>query len=276
MVTRFDGCSSETEQSSSQRLIGDLRMFDLFIVLILLAAFMAALIDTSLGMCYGTILAPILLMVGYSLEVVVPTILFSQLIVDIGGGLTHTKVRNFTRRDLKVALLVAIPATIFVSFGVFLNINLPKIITKTYVGLIVTILGLLLLLGIKLRKTSNRLVFISSIAGFNKGFMGGGFGPVVVSGQMVLNHDVRPSVAIGDIAEIPVCIAGLLAFAVLGNLSLLPIYLIVTVPALVASLIGPHITMKIGRKNHAEKVIGGTTITLGLITLLKIILTEVW
>ena len=248
-----------------------IEIFDVFTLSISLVAFISALIDTSLGLCYGTILSPILLIAGYSPEVVVPTVLFSQLVVDIGGGLTHTKVKNFTRKDVKAALLVAIPATIFVSLGVFLNVNLPEIITKTYIGLIVTILGLLLLLGIKLRKTSKRLVFISSIAGFNKGFIGGGFGPVVVSGQIVLNHDVRPSVSIGDIAEIPVCIAGLLAFAVLGNLSFLPIYLIVTIPALIASLIGPHITMKISQKNYAEKVIGVVTLILGFITLLKII-----
>ncbi|MCD6468754.1 MAG: hypothetical protein J7L32_05555, partial [Thermoplasmata archaeon] len=60
-------------------------------------------------------------------------------------------------------------------------------------------------------------------------------------------------------------------FAVLGNLSFLSIYLIVTVPALMASLIGPHITMKIGQKNYAEKVIGAVTLILGFITLLKII-----
>ena len=247
-------------------------MFDLFTLSILLVAFIAALIDTSLGMCYGTILSPILLIAGYSPEIVVPTVLFSQLVVDIGGGLTHTKVKNFTRKDIKVALLVAIPATIFVSLGVFLNVNLPKIITKTYIGLIVTLLGLLLLLGIKLRKTFKRLVFISSLAGFNKGFMGGGFGPVVVSGQIVLNHNVRPSVSIGDIAEIPVCIVGLLAFAVLGKLSFLPIYLIVAVPALIASLIGPYITMRIGQKSYAEKVIGVVALILGIITLLKTLL----
>ena len=247
-----------------------IKMLNLFTLA--MVAFIAALIDTSLGMCYGTILAPILLIAGYSPEVVVPTVLFSQLIVDIGGGLTHTKVKNFTRKDIRVALLVAIPATIFAFLGVFLNVNLPKIVTKIYVGLIVTILGLLLLLGIKLRKTSKRLLFISSIAGFNKGFMGGGFGPVVVSGQIVLNHDVRPSVSIGDIAEIPVCIVGLLAFAVLGKLSFIPIYLIVTIPALIASLIGPHITMKIGQKNYAEKIIGVATLAIGLITLLKIVL----
>lgn len=84
----------------------------------------------------------------------------------MSGSLTHIKVKNFTRKDIKVALLVAIPATIFISLGVFLNVNLPKIITKTCIGLIITLIGLLLLLGIKLRKTSKRLVFISIIAGF--------------------------------------------------------------------------------------------------------------
>ena len=246
-------------------------MLDLLLTLLILSAFFAALVDTALGMCYGTILTPILLIAGYSPEVTVPTVLLSQLVVDIGGGVTHTKVKNFTKKDIKIALIVAIPATIFVSLGVFLNINLPKIITKTYISLIITMLGFLLLLGIKLRKTSKRLIFISSIAGFNKGFMGGGFGPVVVSGQIILNHDVRPSVSIGDIAEIPVCILGLLVFTILGNLSFLPIYLIVTIPALTASFIGPYITMKISQKNYVEKVIGGITLILGFITLLKVI-----
>jgi len=247
-------------------------MLDPFTLIILLAAFLSALIDTSLGMCYGTILSPILLIAGCPPEVTVPTVLFSQLFVDIGGGLTHVKVKNFTRKDVKVALFVAVPATIFVSLGAFLNVNMPGTITKTYVGLIVALMGLLLLLGIKLKKTSKRLVLISSLAGFNKGFMGGGFGPVVVSGQIILNHDVRPSVSIGDIAEIPVCIVGLISFAVFGGLSFLPIYLIVTIPALIASLIGPHITIRIARKNHGEKIVGLVTLVLGLTTLLKVFL----
>lgn len=245
----------------------------MFQALIALVAFIAALIDTSLGMCYGTILAPTLVLAGYPPEVSVPTILLSQLVVDVVGGLTHVKVRNFTRKDVRVALLVAIPATSFASLGAFLNVNLPTTITKTYIGLIVSLMGLLLLLGIKLRSTPRRLILISSVAGLNKGFMGGGFGPVVVSGQIILNHDVMPSVSIGDIAEIPVCIIGLLTFAAIGTLSFLLIYPIVTIPAFIASLIGPHITKKVGRKRYAEKVIGLITLTLGLTTLLKIILT---
>ena len=87
-------------------------MIDVFFIMIIISAFLAALVDTSLGMCYGTILTPFLIIVGYPPEVVVPAVLLSQLVVDIAGGLTHTKVKNFTKKDIKVALYVAVPATL--------------------------------------------------------------------------------------------------------------------------------------------------------------------
>ena len=241
-------------------------------ILIILAAFFASVIDTSLGMCYGTILTPSLIIAGYSPTIVVPAVLLSQLVVDIAGGATHTKVKNFTKRDIKVALLVAIPATTLAGIGAFSNLNLSKIIIKSYIGVLVAILGFLTLYGIRLRKSPKGLVLISSIAGFNKGFMGGGFGPVVVSGQIIFNHDVRPSVAIGDIAEIPVCIVGLLVFAIFAELSFSAIFLIVCIPAIVGSLIGPHLTVRISQKNYAEKIIGVVMLILGVITLMKIFL----
>ncbi len=244
----------------------------MFEVVIILAALLAALIDTSLGMCYGTILTPLLIISGYQPEVVVPAVLLSQLVVDISGGAIHTQVRNFTNKDLKVALFVAIPAASLAGLGAFSNLNLPNIVTKSYVGILVIFLGLLTLYGMKLRKSARGLVFISGIAGFNKGFMGGGFGPVVVSGQIIFNHDIRPSVAIGDIAEIPVCIVGLLVFALFSNLSFSPIFLIVCIPALIGSFIGPCITMKISQKNWAEKLIGIVMLMLGVITILKLLI----
>lgn len=241
-------------------------------ILIILAAFFAAIIDTSLGMCYGTILTPSLIIAGYSPTIVVPAVLFSQLVVDIAGGAAHTKVKNFTKRDIKVALLVAIPATTLAGIGVFSNLNLPKIIIKSYIGVLVAILGFLTLYDIRLRKSPKGLILISSIAGFNKGFMGGGFGPVVVSGQIIFNHSVRPSVAIGDISEIPVCIIGLLVFAIFTELSFSTIFIIVCIPAIIGSLIGPHLTVRISQKNYAEKIIGAVMLILGTITLMKIFL----
>lgn len=241
-------------------------------LIIILAAFLAAIIDTSLGMCYGTVLTPFLLIADYSPQIVVPAVLLSQLAVDIAGGATHTKVKNFTEKDIKVALIVAVPSTILAALGAFTNASIPKIITKSYIGMLVIALGILTLYGIRLTSSPKKLAFISGIAGFNKGFMGGGFGPIIVSGQIILNHGVRPSVAIGDIAEIPVCIMGLIVFAIFGKLSLSNIFLIVCAPAIIGSLIGPHLTLKISQKNYAEKVIGGVMLILGITTLMKIFL----
>jgi len=238
---------------------------------IILAAFIAAIIDTSLGMCYGTVLTPFLIISGYSPQTVVPAVLLSQLAVDIVGGTTHTKVKNFTKKDVKVALTVAVPATILAALGAFANVSLPKTITKGYIAILVLVLGIITIYGIRLKSSPKGIALISSVAGFNKGFMGGGFGPVVVSGQMIFNHDVRPSVAIGDIAEIPVCIVGLLTFAVFSKLSFSMIFLIVCIPAIVGSIIGPHLTAKMSQKNYAEKVIGVVMLTLGLITLMRIL-----
>ena len=241
------------------------------VIAVVLVAFFAAVIDTGLGMCYGTILTPVLLIAGYSPEIAVPTVLLSQLIVDVAGGVMHTKIKNFTRRDVRTALTVTIPASVFAALGAFSNLNLPKTVAITYVGVLEIILGVMLLLGIKFRKSPRRLMLISSLGGFNKGFMGGGFGPLIVSGQMIFNHDPKPSIAIGDIAEIPVCIIGLLTFKALGNLRLLPIHFIVAVPALIASLIGPHITKTIAEKNYAEKAVSLVTLLLGIYILAKLL-----
>lgn len=246
-------------------------MIDSFLFGISLIAFAASLIDTALGMCYGTILSPILLLEGYKPEVVVSTILISQLIADITGSLSHIKAKNFTRKDIKAALVVTIPAAIFVAFGAFSNVKLPKTVMQTYTGIVVAILGILLLLGIKFRKTTKRLAFISSIAGFNKGFMGGSFGPVIVPGQIVLDSNIRPSASIANISEIPVCAVGLFTLAMLGKLSFMPIYLFVTISAVLGSLIGPYLTVKVSEKRYATKGIGLLILILGLTTLFKIL-----
>jgi len=49
-------------------------------VLVLVAAFLCEMIDSSLGMLYGTILSPVLIIAGFDPLMVVPSILFSQAI----------------------------------------------------------------------------------------------------------------------------------------------------------------------------------------------------
>ncbi len=233
-----------------------------------LISFFASLIDTALGMCYGTLMVPFLLIFDYSPQISVGAVLFSQLIVDILGSITHAKVKNLKKEDLKHAFIVSLPATIFVIGGAFLNIHLSEKITRIYAGAVVLLLGILIMMRIKFKKTSRRLIFISSVAGFNKGFIGGGFGPVIVPGQILLNHNPRSSVAIGDLAEIPVCLVGLLTLIFLGEMKFSSLFLIISFPAAIASFIGPFFTKKTSHQN-LEKTVAFLSIFEGATILIK-------
>jgi len=60
-------------------------------VLLLLVglAFAAGFLDTALGMGYGTVLGPVLLVAGYRLPEVVPALLVSQVVAGLVGARFH-------------------------------------------------------------------------------------------------------------------------------------------------------------------------------------------
>jgi len=51
----------------------------------------------------------------------------------------------------------------------------------------------------------------------------------------VLNYNPRPSIAIGDIAEVPVVTFGLPTYIILGAVPLIPTFIAICIPALAAS-----------------------------------------
>ena len=59
-----------------------------------LLALVAEFIDSSLGMGYGTALAPILLLLGFPVEDVVPAVLISELATGLLAGLAHHRAGN--------------------------------------------------------------------------------------------------------------------------------------------------------------------------------------
>jgi uncharacterized membrane protein YfcA len=59
------------------------------IIPLMLLAFVCELVDSSLGMGYGTTLTPILLIAGYEPIEIVPAVLFSECITGIVAGILH-------------------------------------------------------------------------------------------------------------------------------------------------------------------------------------------
>ena len=238
-------------------------------------AFFCELIDSTLGMGYGTTLTPVLMIIGFGPLAIVPCVLLSELITGITAGLAHHKAGNvnFKRGSihLKIALVLTSCSVIGASIAVFIAINVPTLWLKTYIGVVVLGMGVLILLTVnKNYKFSwKKITGIGLIAAFNKGMSGGGYGPVVTGGQILSGVKGNNAVGITSLAEGLTCVVGVIIFIISpetinwGIAPSLIIGAILSVPFstfIVKKL--PTRTLKIS--------IGVLTLILGLMTLIKL------
>lgn len=246
----------------------------IFIVLILLA-FICELVDSSLGMGYGTTLTPVLMIIGFSPLAIIPCVLLSELISGITAGLAHHKAGNvnFKRGSihLKIALVLAACSIIGATIAVFLALNIPTLWLKTYIGVIVLGMGIVILLTLNkdFKFSWKKITGLGLIAAFNKGMSGGGYGPVVTGGQILSGVNGNNAVGITSLAEGLTCVVGVVVFIIspeIINWSLAPSLII---GALLSVPFSAFIVKKLPTK--ALKIsIGLLTLILGLVTLIKV------
>nr|QNO54459.1 hypothetical protein NCOPHCNO_00010 [Methanosarcinales archaeon ANME-1 ERB7] len=138
----------------------------------------AEVVDSSLGMMYGTLLSPLLIALGHDPLVVVPALLFSQSFGGLMAAINHHKYGNanfhWTSADFKSFALIAVPGLFAVICGVFVATEIPKWVLKTYIGLLVTAIGIMILLGITTRFSFRKVALIGFVGAFNKALSGGG------------------------------------------------------------------------------------------------------
>jgi len=242
---------------------------------VLIFAFFCELIDSSLGMGYGTTLTPVLIIIGFGPLAIVPCVLLSELITGITAGFAHHKAGNvnFKRGSthLNIAIVLASCSIIGATIAVFIAINIPTLWLNTYIGLIVLGMGVLILLTInKTYKFSwKKITGIGLIAAFNKGMSGGGYGPVVTGGQILSGVNGNNAVGITSLAEGLTCVVGVIIFIVSPesiNWGLAPSLII---GAILSVPFSTFIVKKLPTKT-LKISIGILTLILGLMTLIKV------
>ena len=214
------------------------------IISIGILAFICEYIDATLGMGYGTILTPLLLLMDLVPLQVVPAVLFSQFLAGLVGGFWHHRLGNvafdFRRdtnlstghpakkllarlgvfgylprsRDAKVVYVLGGCGIIGALVAVFLAVSIPERVQKGYIGGMLLGLGLLIL-ATRQRKLSfswSRLFFFGFVSAFNKGLSGGGYGPLILSGQMLSGTKSQNAVGNTTLTEAMVCLVGFLAY----------------------------------------------------------------
>ncbi|MFA6714425.1 MAG: sulfite exporter TauE/SafE family protein [Victivallales bacterium] len=250
--------------------------YQLFIVLALLA-FFAEYIDSSLGMGYGTTLTPLLIIVGFQPLQVVTALLFSEFISGITAGILHHKADNVNfikdTESRKVMLLMASCSIAGTLLAVAVALNLPKFYVRLYIGLMILAIGIFLILKSRTnyRFSWKRITAIGLLAAFNKGISGGGYGPLLTSGQLLSGIKEKNAVAITSMAEGLVCFVAVIIYFLSGTEFDWKLTIPLTLGAFI-SVPGAVLTVKIIPANFIRGQIAYVTLFLGILMVAKTIL----
>ena len=246
------------------------------LAIIICIAFICALIDSSLGMGYGTLMSPILLLLGFDIFLVVPSVLFSQIITGFSASFLHHRFNNCNlkihEKNFRIVLTLTILGVIASIISVFIALNIPKLLIITYTGLLVLAIGFILLLKKRFKYTPGTIEVFGILSAFNKSISGGGFGPVITAGQVISGRDAKESIGVSIASEFAISIAGFTMYILLnGPINfLLPI--ILAISGVIATPLGTFGTKKIQNEEKARMAIGSVCILLGILILIKILI----
>lgn len=244
-------------------------------VCLCLVAILCEWIDSSIGMGYGTILSPTLILLGFPALAVVPAILISQAAGGLCASYFHHKFENATfefkdgklSEDFKSVLWITSLGIVASGVAAFVGTVIPKGVLSTYIAVLVFVMGIVILIDFSFKYSSSKMALVGLVSAFNKGLSGGGFGPLVTGGQMVLGNKDRNTIGITTFAEGPICVAGFITYWVLNGIPRWDLVAALTIGSVIAGPIGAYTTMK--AKGSLKKIIGVLLVVLGGLALLK-------
>jgi uncharacterized membrane protein YfcA len=261
-------------------------------VVVALIAFLFQFMSVSMGLGYGTVLTPVLLIIGFAPLQVVPTVLLSQFAGGVIGGVAHHRVGNISldfrrddrlikerlrglgylprSRDAKVIFTLAICGAIGALVGVFCAINIPKLALEIYIGVMVLTIGILILIRRRQEGTLSwkKLIGIGLLGSFNKGISGGGYIPLVTGGQIISGREAKSSVGSTTVAVTFVCAVSFLGYVLIKG----DIYWMLVAAASIGSVIAAPFAARMVKRIDAKRLkfaIGIGTSLLGALTIAK-------
>lgn len=248
--------------------------WEFFLILVVLA-FVAEYIDSSLGMGYGTTLTPLLLLLGFTPLQIVPIVLLSEFVAGLVAAMFHHTYQNVSFHrdslDSKVAIVLALIGVLGAMIAVSIAVHLPAWVIKVYIGVLVLALGVFVLVTPSGSQKFSwaRLVGIGLLSSFNKGLSGGGYGPIITAGQILAGLNPKAAVGITSLSEGVVSLVGVLMYWL--TVSALDWHL--TLPILVGAVIStPLAAFTVQRLpvRSLRFLIALLAITLGIVTLMRV------
>ena len=243
---------------------------------VMLLCFFCELLDSSLGMGYGTTLTPVLLACGFEPLQLVPSVLFSEFLSGFAASHFHHDAGNVDLspggKEWRVALLLALGSVVGVVAGVSFAVKLPAFYLKLGIGVIITVAGAVI--WVLHRRTfvyrTWKMFGLAAVASFNKALSGGGYGPLMTSGQVLSGIRGKASVGITSFAEGFTCLVGVVLYLGRGQ-GFTPTLLVPMVAGALLSI--PFSTSFVQHTDELKlkRLIAGFTFLLGLFTLWKVL-----
>ncbi|MBN1472785.1 MAG: sulfite exporter TauE/SafE family protein [Syntrophaceae bacterium] len=248
-------------------------MFESFYLIIF--AMIMEFIDSALGMMYGTVLSPLLILMGYNVKEVVPSILISQSIGGFIASWRHHSLQNANFKsgttDYKISTTIIWFGVFACLIGVLVSSSISPKVLNTYIAVLVIVIAIMVLWDKTLIMTAKKIYALGFISAFNKAMSGGGFGPLVAGGQLVFKDRCEKG-AIGstDFAEAPICLLSFFLWWVLNGLPPLTLMIPLCIGAVVGGFFGPIALSKIKSKTIFKKILGVLVLLQGFWIIYKV------
>ena len=139
------------------------------------------------------------------------------------------------------------------------------------IGIIVLSMGIIILI----RHNSpgkfswRKVTGLGITAAFNKGLSGGGYGPLVTSGQILSGVNGKSAIAITSMAESFTCLIGVLTYLIMGT----EVNWMIAPPLVVGAIASVPLSARLVKNISTDKftlIIGIATTILGCLTLYKV------
>jgi len=252
------------------------RMLDFVSLLIL--AWALEMVDNGCGGGFGTILSPLLVVLGYDAKLIVPAILVSEMISGAWGGFWHWRFKNVDWKAVGLTLLGSLVAMGLATYVMYAF--LPPAALKMVVSIFAVIMGVFVVIRsymierlarIKVEKHKWLLTVMGFLIGYQKGTSGGNYGPFSVTGYMVMGYSAAVAIGTTTIAEGIACTLGVAMYSQLTG-----IVLLIAAPLAIGSFIADPISAWINNRLKKKlsppfhgRLIGLAMTLIGLIALAK-------
>ena len=244
------------------------------ILLIFILSILVGLIGFVLGGGFGTILTPILILLGFDPLSAIFLVLVAQFFGEAVATVLHHRVgnANFNHNSVDSKFGVVLGVSGVVSLvGVFIALSIDKLLLINYNAIILVVLGIIVILArgsTENRLSMNKVVIIGSVASINKALTGGNYGPTILAGSLIFGGDIKKTIAIISLAETIACGVAVIGYVMSGIFVPLEVLLSAILGTTLATI--PSVLfVKKTSNGKLKKIIGLLMVSLGIVLMLK-------